>query len=204
MSTKNLITVLFVLLANSALAQSLQGKKILTLGLSVGLAIDKDKTFTPIQTVQTNSNLVTSDAQASYGKVNSHNVLIAYGLSVGYIYNKGPDAIKHERYTIGPFLSLQKFIPLSNRLYYTPSVTFSASYDQTIGKAEVGYIGAFKFAPFAIAYSIKPKLLFSFEFENLLMRYERLERQYLNRDIIHNYSISVTPTFFAFGIQRVF
>jgi hypothetical protein len=36
----------------------------------------------------------------------------------------------------------------------------SAVSDQSIGRADVSYIGTIKFSPFALAYSIKPSLFF--------------------------------------------
>jgi hypothetical protein len=200
-------------------AQSLKGKKIFTSTITTfDISFSKSKaesTAQPTQTTKNSSfNLL---PEITYGKINSKNVLIAYGLALrfGKLIQLPPNQPKFTITTYGlyPTLLGEKFISITEKIYFSPLAKFRIGYGRTTqsnlpGKTSL-YEGNFTFQPFSLTINVKPKtnvifLLGAINATYLISEYKNQSGSLDEKLITSSFSFSGTINNIGLGIQKIF
>jgi len=133
-----LLLILSVFISLSGFAQSFAGRTLLTGTMSVGSFKQTSFRYSYNGTEFTSRSTDLQLAPAVViGKVNSHDLLIAYGASVQYSRNKGRQdygdstgdlTAKTHQYRVAPVLFIEKFLPVTDRIFFTPLARASVGY----------------------------------------------------------------------------
>jgi hypothetical protein len=180
--------LLFTLCCHFVFGQNLEGTRVFTGTLAPGIGI-WDETFKDADqegqwsTIHIQEYVL--DPQISYGKIGKRNVLIAYGITLGYKFYKAKvDTAVRDRFTtysIAPVLIARKYIALGNRFYYAPAVDIQVGYRKTKGTQDYGsikakmknYYAVANLKPICLSCAVKRNLFFMFQFSALSLDYSQ-------------------------------
>jgi len=171
------ITLCFVCYSGTyAVGQSFENKKMLTTtlkGLSYSYSDVNSITVPP--SINSSSFNFYFQPQVTYGKVNSKNELLAYGLDLGIgsnlIKSSGGQTFRSFGFNVAPMMLFQKFIPIYDLFYLSPAITIIGGYHQSKSSnsqntqtiSEQGFYSSVAFIPLSITYALgsRTNLVFS-------------------------------------------
>ena len=215
---KKLYIVLFLTLTViAANAQSFAGKKMLTTTLSMAdLTFAKAESANGTSPAQTfKSSYIGLAPEFTYGKVNAHNLLVAYGVSLSYsrgANSTGAAKTVNTAYGAGPTLLLQKFIPITSRIFYSPLGNVSAFYrkektNMSDAKQE-SYSANMHLRPLSVTFQATSKtniLLLAGSVGLFYSNTKTTSPQIAGESVSRNSSVAVnvSANYFGIGFQRV-
>jgi len=151
-----------------SVAQSFENKKMLTTSIASFnyQAVTTTSTIDINPTIESRSTSFSINPQVTYGKVNSNNELIAYGIGVGIssTFNRNDQGTVSESFGFGvsPMMLIQKFIPLHGKFHYSPALIGTIGYHQKNFQSsqfqqeliERGVHSSISFIPLSVTYSL--------------------------------------------------
>jgi hypothetical protein len=203
-------------------SQSLEGKKVISTTFSrIGANSYHNKIFVPNNPDQVIKNYSFGFyPDISYGKINSNNTLIAYGITLGIGWSKS-ESINYESrswsYTFFPNIYFQKYERITDRLFFSPAMNTSIGYSRSIGKTEGSsgksirdlYGGNIELFPLGLNFNIKSNLHLMFYFSNVSFNYSHSKlyskpRIADSKSIVNDISLQADVSYIKLGIQKIF
>ena len=209
--------VILCSISSSLAAQSFAGKKMLTSTIStVGAGSVKSKYRSPGSEARSTSSNFNINPEFVYGKVNSNNILIAYGFGFGYSHTSSKSSVGDESssssYLVQPTMIVQKFLAITEKIYYTPFARLAAGYQSgSANNSEQknrGYNGSLTFNPLSVTINLKPKTNIIILAGNVGINYQNNKSESVNLGNVITwkskvFSAGVAVNSFAVGVQLV-
>ncbi len=213
------VLVVILLFSVQSNAQTMNGKKILSMTMSAGTFTHADQQYyyAGLRQVYRTSELQLTPS-AVYGKVNARGLLIAYGVEFNYSMNKsfGTNGVNvnsshYTSYRIAPMMHVQKFIAMSDKIFFAPVARLSVAYTNSKNRGQSdkfhGLGGAINCNPLSVAFAIRPRT-------NLLLMAGQLGIDYTRRisatefppdSKLHQSTVSIAGSlnYFTLGLQCV-
>lgn len=207
---------------NNLLSQSLEGKKVISTTFSrIGAYSNHSKIIVPNNPDYFFKN--TSFGfypDISIGKINSNNILTAFGVALGIGWSKNEGLDFENRlwsYSLFPNLYFQKYERISERIFFSPAMSASIGYNRTMGKTK-GYSGnsitnlyggGIDLFPLGINFNFKSNLHLMFSLTNISLKYSHSETHSKpnvneSKSIVNNISLQAEVSNIRLGIQKIF